>query len=121
MKNKTDSSANLAAADTGNYSRAFLCIYGDNEWVVDKVKLIRERLLTAWSRQKPYADNRRRQLEFEVGVWVTPMSGVMSCGKKRKLNSRFIGPYRIVSRMSKVAYELELSVSLGGIPCLYSL
>ena len=31
-----------------------------------KVELIRKRLLTAQSRQKSYADRRRRPLEFEV-------------------------------------------------------
>ena len=33
----------------------------------EKVDLIRKRLLTAQSRQKNYADRRRRPLEFEVG------------------------------------------------------
>ena len=33
----------------------------------EKVILIRQRLLTAQSRQKSYADVRRRPLEFEVG------------------------------------------------------
>ena len=33
----------------------------------EKVSLIRHRLLTAQSRQKSYADVRRRPLEFEVG------------------------------------------------------
>ena len=77
---------------------------------VDKVKLIREWLLTAQSRQKSYADNRRRQLEFEVGDWVflkvSPMKGVMRFGKKGKLNPRYIGPYQIVRRIGKVAYVL---------------
>ena len=34
---------------------------------VEKVSLIKERLKAAQSRQKSYADNRRRDLEFEVG------------------------------------------------------
>ena len=33
----------------------------------EKVSLIRQRLLTAQSRQKSYADVQRRPLEFEVG------------------------------------------------------
>ena len=33
----------------------------------EKVGLIRQRLLTAQSRQKSYVDVRRRPLEFEVG------------------------------------------------------
>ena len=38
----------------------------------EKVSLIRQRLLTAQSRQKSYADVRRWPLEFEVGDHVTP-------------------------------------------------
>ena len=33
----------------------------------EKVSLVRQRLLTAHSQQKSYADVRRRPLEFEVG------------------------------------------------------
>ena len=33
---------------------------------VDKVKLIRDRMRTAQSRQKSYTDNKRRELEFNV-------------------------------------------------------
>ena len=36
-----------------------------------KVILIRQRLLTAYSQQKSYADVRRRPLEFEVGDHVS--------------------------------------------------
>jgi hypothetical protein len=34
--------------------------------MMDKVKLIQEHLKTAQSRQKSYADNQRRELEFQV-------------------------------------------------------
>ena len=47
---------------------------------MEKVKLIRERLKTAQSRQKSCADVRRRDLEFEVGdlvyLKISPMRGV---------------------------------------------
>ena len=33
---------------------------------IEKVQLIRDRLKTAQSRQKSYADVRRRELEFQV-------------------------------------------------------
>ena len=59
-----------------------------------------------WVRQKSDADDRRRQLEFEVGDWVFlkvfPMKEVMRFGKEGKLNSKFIDPYQIVHRMSKL-------------------
>jgi hypothetical protein len=38
--------------------------------VEEKVALIRKRLLQAQSRQKSYADNRRRELRFEEGDFV---------------------------------------------------
>ncbi|WMV41491.1 hypothetical protein MTR67_034876 [Solanum verrucosum] len=65
---------------------------------VEQVKLIRERLLTAQSRQKSYSDVRRRDLELCVDDWVfikvSPMKGIMRFGKKGNLSQRFIGPYR---------------------------
>ena len=51
----------------------------------EKVCLIRQRLLTAQSRQKSYADVRRRPLESEVGdhvfLKVMPKRGVVRFGK----------------------------------------
>jgi hypothetical protein len=65
----------------------------------DKVRVIKEWMSTARSRQKSYADNQRRPLEFEVGnrvfLKVSPMKGVMWFGKKGKLNRRFFGPFEI--------------------------
>ena len=39
-------------------------------YAMEKVKLIRDRLKTTQSRQKSYADLRRRELEFQVDDWV---------------------------------------------------
>ena len=65
-------------------------------YAMKKVKLIRDRLKTAQSCQKSYADVRRRELEFQVDDWVflkvSPMKGVMIFGKKRKLSPRYVGP-----------------------------
>jgi hypothetical protein len=63
------------------------------------VRVIKERMSAAQSRQKSYADNRRRPLEFEVGdrvlLKVSPMRGVMQFGKKGNLSPRFVGPFEI--------------------------
>lgn len=86
---------------------------------VDKVKLIRERIKTAQSRQKSYADNRRRELEFEKGdfvfVKVSPSKGIMQFDRKGKLSPRFIGPFEIVDRVGTVAYRLALPPQLSPV------
>ena len=85
----------------------------------EKVSLIRQRLLTAQSRQKSYADVRRRPLEFEVGdhIFLKVMSkrGVVRFGKRGKLSPRFIGPFEILERVGTVAYRLVLSPNMPGV------
>ena len=55
---------------------------------IEKLLIIRYRLKIAYSWQKPYVDNRRRDLEFEIGdhvfLTISPMKGVMRIGKKGK-------------------------------------
>ena len=64
----------------------------------------------AQSRQKSYADKRRRPLAFEVGDYVylkaTPMKK-KRFGIRRKLAARFVGPYKILEQRGPVAYKLE--------------
>ena len=85
----------------------------------EKVSLIRRRLLTAQSRQKSYADVRRRPLEFEVGdhvfLKVMPERGVVRFGKRGKLSPRFIRPFEILERVGTVAYQLALPPSMSGV------
>ncbi|GKD38356.1 putative reverse transcriptase domain-containing protein, partial [Tanacetum coccineum] len=63
------------------------------------------RLLAARSRQKSYADVRRKPLEFEVGdkvmLKVSPWKGVVRFGKRGKLSPRYIGPFKILSRVDE--------------------
>ena len=85
----------------------------------EKVSLIRQRLLTAQSRQKSYADVRRRPLEFEVGdhvfLKVMPKRGVVRFGKRGKLSPRFIGPFEILEWVGTVSYWLNLPPSMSGV------
>ena len=85
----------------------------------DKIKVIRDKLKIAQDRQKGYANNRRRDLEFEVGdmvfLRISPWKGVLRFGKSAKLSPRYIGPYRIDERIGEVAYRLELPSDLDRI------
>nr|GFB13661.1 putative reverse transcriptase domain, ribonuclease H-like domain, aspartic peptidase domain protein [Tanacetum cinerariifolium] len=80
---------------------------------------IKNRLLAARSRHKSYADVRHKPLEFEVGdrvmLKVSPWKGVIRFGKRGKLSPRYIGPFKILSRIGPVAYKLDLPRELHEI------
>ena len=84
-----------------------------------KIKSIRDKLKIAQSRQKSYADRRRRFLEFQEGdhvfLRVTPKLGLRGVFKTKKLCPRFIGPYQILRRVGSVAYQLALPPSMSGL------
>ena len=83
----------------------------------EKIKLIRERLLVAQSRQKSYADQRQRLLEFAEGDFmflkVSLKKGIVRFVKKGKLAPRFVGPFEVVYRIGEVAYRLALPPQLS--------
>jgi hypothetical protein len=85
----------------------------------EKVAMIRKRLLEAQSRQKSYADNRRRELSFQEGDFVylkvSPMHGVRRFQAKGKLAPRYVGPYPIIGRVGPAAYRLQLPESMSDI------
>ncbi|KAD4585142.1 hypothetical protein E3N88_22743 [Mikania micrantha] len=85
----------------------------------DKIALIQERIKAARDRQKSYADNRRRPLEFQIGdrvmLKVSPWKGIFRIGKRGKLSPRFVGPFKILERIGSVAYRLKLPLEFSNI------
>ncbi|GKB89962.1 putative reverse transcriptase domain-containing protein [Tanacetum coccineum] len=85
----------------------------------EKIVQIKERLKAARDRQKSYADNRRKSLEFSVGdkvlLKVSPWKCVVRFGKRSKLSQRYVGPFEIVERVGPIAYRLRLPQELVGI------
>ena len=76
----------------------------------EKVNIIRSHLKAAQSRQKSYADKRRRPLEFAAGDYVylkvSPMRGVHRFGVHGKLGPRYVGPYQVLQQCGPTAYRL---------------
>ncbi|GKC63101.1 putative reverse transcriptase domain-containing protein, partial [Tanacetum coccineum] len=72
-----------------------------------------------YDRQRSYANVRRKPLEFQVGdrvmLKVSPCKGVIRFGKRGKLNPWYIGPFKILKRVSLVAYKLELPEELSNV------
>jgi hypothetical protein len=80
--------------------------------------MVRENLRVAQSRQKSYADHRRRELSFDVGDFiylkVSPMRGLSRFKVRGKLTPRFIGPFKILEKRGELAYQLELPPQLSN-------
>ena len=70
---------------------------------LNNVHIIKNQLKTSYSRQKSYAYNKRRDLDFEefdkVYLKISPMKGVVRFGEKGKLSPHYLGPYEILERV----------------------
>ncbi|GJV68697.1 putative reverse transcriptase domain-containing protein, partial [Tanacetum coccineum] len=85
----------------------------------EKIVLIKQRMQAAQDRQKSYADRKRKPMEFEVGdrvmLKVSPWKGVVRFGKRGKLNLRYVRPFKVLAKVGKVAYKLELPQELSRV------
>nr|GEV99788.1 reverse transcriptase domain-containing protein [Tanacetum cinerariifolium] len=70
-------------------------------------------------RQKSYANLKRKPVEFEIGdrvmLKVSPWKGVVRFGKQGKLNPRYVRPFKVLAKVGKVAYRLELPQELSRV------
>ncbi|GKA53101.1 hypothetical protein Tco_0746416 [Tanacetum coccineum] len=87
--------------------------------MTDKVVLIIEKLKAARDRQKSYAGNRRKPLEFEVGdrvmLKVSPWKGVIRFGKKGKLAPSGVHDTFSCVKLKKCLADASLHVLLDEI------
>ncbi|GJY05591.1 putative reverse transcriptase domain-containing protein [Tanacetum coccineum] len=62
-------------------------------------------------------------LEFQVGdrvmLKVSPWKGVVHFGKRGKLNSRYIRPFKVLAKVGTVAYGLELPQQLSRVHSMF--
>jgi hypothetical protein len=83
----------------------------------ENIKMVRENLKIAQSRQRSYADTRRTEVSFEVGDFVylkvSPIRGVRRFGVKGKLAPRYVGLYQNLAKRGEVAYQLSLPEGLS--------
>src|SRR3954464_1942781 len=83
------------------------------------VRIVREQLKTAQSRQKSYYDRHHRPESYELDekayLRVTPLKGTHRFGVKGKLDPCYIGPFCILAKRGEVACQLELPPHLSQV------
>ncbi|KAL2226832.1 UNVERIFIED_CONTAM: Retrovirus-related Pol polyprotein from transposon [Sesamum indicum] len=77
------------------------------------LQLLKENLQQAQHRMKLYADRKRTEREFQVGdevfLKLQPYKQTsVALRKQLKLSAKYFGPYRVIEKIGKVAYKLEL-------------
>ena len=87
--------------------------------MTEKIKMIKQRLLMAQSREKNYYTLKRMDKTFQNSELAFPMisliKGITQIGKGSRLNPRFIGPFEILEKLKNLAYRLALPPKLSRI------
>ena len=82
--------------------------------VQEAIKVARRTLESSQQRQKAYADEKRREVTFnlEDKVLLSTKNIVLKKGSSRKLLPRFIGPFSIIEEINKVSFKIVLPADL---------
>jgi hypothetical protein len=87
------------------------------EGLTNSTKIATDALVLAKANQERNANKSRRDVSFEIGDQVLLSANHINLASQalrptKKLQHRFIGPYKIIQKISAVAYKLELPESL---------
>ena len=85
---------------------------------------LKSHLLRAQEKMKATSNKRRRDVQYDIGDWVflkLQPYRQRSLAKKRneKLAPRYFGPYKLLQRIGRVAYKLELPSSASIHPIFH--
>jgi hypothetical protein len=79
--------------------------------ITEGVRRARACMQSAQDRYKANADRGRVDLSFPVGTQVLLSTTNLKLAGTRKLSARWIGPFKVLKRVGKVAYELDLPLA----------
>ncbi|KAJ9528839.1 hypothetical protein QJQ45_000116 [Haematococcus lacustris] len=80
-----------------------------------EVKHAQECMRVAQDRQQRYANKRRRDVTFSLGdsVLLSTKNLRNAPGKARKFLPRYVGPFKVTSKLGEAAYRLELPPTMS--------
>jgi hypothetical protein len=87
----------------------------------ETIKKAKSALQAAQQRQKSFADRKTRDVEFNVGdeVALDTRNLTLRTTGPNKLLPKYVGPFKVLQRIGKVAYKLELPATMRCHPVFH--